>query len=117
MKHANRIAFLVVVMILSAASQANAQWRVLFRPDWKCVAGEWNLPASRWEALAIVAGEAREQLDNIEELLTRPNATSRSLPSYGRTILCSNTQRTSLNGKWPTVKEESLIFLSSRAEG
>ena len=69
MKHANRIAFLVVVMILSAASQATAQRRVLIRPDWKCVAGEWNLPASRWEALAIVAGEAREQLDNIEELL------------------------------------------------
>ena len=68
MKHANRIAFLVVVMILSAASQATAQ----------SASDQARLEAYRWgvefardqvgEARNLV-GEARERLDNIEELL------------------------------------------------
>ena len=68
MKHANRIAFLVVVMILSAASQATAQ----------SASDQARLEAYRWgvefardqvgEARSLV-GEFRERLDNIEELL------------------------------------------------
>ena len=68
MKHANRIAFVVVVMILSVASQATAQ----------SASDQARLEAYRWgvefardqvgEARSLV-GEARERLDNIEELL------------------------------------------------
>lgn len=68
MKHANRIAFVVVVMTLSVASQATAQ----------SASDQARLEAYRWgvefardqvgEARSLV-GEARERLDNIEELL------------------------------------------------
>ena len=68
MKHANRIAFLVVVMILSAASQATAQSASdqarLEMYRWRVELGRERVGDAR-----IVAGEAREQLDNIEELL------------------------------------------------
>ena len=68
MKHANRISFLVVVMILSAASQATAQ----------SASDQARLEMYRWGVESahdqvgkdrILVGEARERLDNIEELL------------------------------------------------
>ena len=124
MKHANRIAFLVVVMILSAASQATAQsasdqarlemyrWRV-------------ELARERVGDARIVAGEAREQLDNIEELLDESLEKAeryfeeRAKRGGGcpQATVRSNATRTGLNGKWPTVKEEPLILLSSMPKG
>ena len=77
MKHANRIAFLVVVMILSAASQATAQ-SASGQATAQSASDQARLEAYRWgvefardqvgEARTLV-GEARERLDNIEELL------------------------------------------------
>ena len=68
MKHANRIAFLVVVMILSAASQATAQSA---SDQARLEMYRWRVELAREQvgSARIVAGEAREQLDNIEELL------------------------------------------------
>ena len=68
MKHANRIAFLVVVMILSAASQATAQSA---SDQARLEMYRWRVELAREQVGSArkVAGEAREQLDNIEELL------------------------------------------------
>ena len=68
MKHANRIAFLVVVMILSAASQATAQSA---SDQARLEAYRWGVEFARDQVgkARNSVGEARERLDNIEELL------------------------------------------------
>ena len=68
MKHANRIAFLVVVMILSAASQATAQSA---SDQARLEAYRWGVEFAREQVGEVrrLVGEVRERLDNIEELL------------------------------------------------